>query len=155
MTGLKCDEVFNDTWAKRFIGDFASDFSVDNRGGESVARGRMEVRNGTLTALPVLDALAAYADTRAYRAVGATRTATARLVHGVRRRVEHALGGQSGATSDETFLAWARDRAPARAADVDLVRQALARPVSRRELGTVGHALRRLESSLTSFPRPS
>lgn len=97
-----------------------------------------------------VDALA-----RAYRAVGATRTATTRLVHGVRRRVEHALGGQSGATSDETFLAWARDRAPARAADVDLVRQALARPVSRRELETVGQALRRLESSLTSFPRPS
>jgi hypothetical protein len=97
-----------------------------------------------------VDALA-----RAYRAVGATRTATTRLVHGVRRRVEHTLGGQSGATSDETFLAWARDRAPARAADVDVIRQALARPISRRELETVGQALRRLESSLTSFPRPS
>jgi hypothetical protein len=97
-----------------------------------------------------VDALA-----RAYRAVGASRTATARLVHGVRRRVEHALGGQSGATSDETFLAWARDRAPARAADVDVIRQALARPVSKRELETVGLALRRLERSLTSFPGPS
>ena len=97
-----------------------------------------------------VDALA-----RAYRAVGATRTATARLVHGVRRRVEHALGAHGGATSDETFLVWARDRAPARAADVELVRQALARPVSRRELETVGQALRRLETSLTSFPKPS
>ena len=97
-----------------------------------------------------VDALA-----RAYRAVGATRTATARLVHGVRRRVEHTLGAQSGATSDETFLAWARDRVPARAADVDLIRHALARPVPRRELETVGQALRRLETTLTSFPRPS
>jgi hypothetical protein len=67
VTGLKCDEVFNETWAKRFIGDFASDFGLDNRDGEPVARGRMEVRNGTLTALPVLDALAAYADTRRFR----------------------------------------------------------------------------------------
>ena len=97
-----------------------------------------------------VDALA-----RAYRAVGATRTATARLVHGVRRRVEHALGGRPGATSDEAFLAWAHDRAPARAADVDLVRQALERPVNRRELETVGQALRRLERALTSFPKPS
>jgi hypothetical protein len=97
-----------------------------------------------------VDALA-----RAYRAVGATRTATARLVHGVRRRVEHALGAQGGPSSDETFLAWAHDRAPSRSADIDLVRHALARPISRRELETVGQALRRLETSLTTFPRPS
>jgi hypothetical protein len=98
-----------------------------------------------------VDALA-----RAYRAVGATRTATMRLVHGVRRRVEHSLGPlgtQAGATSDDAFLAWARERVPARSADVDLVRQALERPVPRRQLETVGQALRRLETSLTSFPR--
>jgi hypothetical protein len=97
-----------------------------------------------------VDALA-----RAYRAVGATRTATARLVHGVRRRVEHALGAQRGGSTDDAFLAWASARVPARATDVDLVRQALARPVSRRELEGVGQALRRLETSLTSFPGPS
>lgn len=97
-----------------------------------------------------VDALA-----RAYRAVGATRTATVRLVHGVRRRVEHALGSRSGATSDDAFLAWAQHRAPARAADVELVRQSLARPVSRRDLELVGQALRRLETSLTSFPKSS
>lgn len=97
-----------------------------------------------------VDALA-----RAYRAVGATRTATARLVHGVRRRVEHSLGSQGGAPTDATFLAWARERAPARATDVDLVSAALVHPVSRRELEIVGQALRRLETSLTSFPRPS
>jgi len=95
-----------------------------------------------------VDALA-----RAYRAVGATRTATARLVHGVRRRVEHSLGAQSGAASDDAFLAWARERVPARSADVDVVRQALERPVPRRQLEIVGQALRRLETSLTSFPR--
>jgi hypothetical protein len=98
-----------------------------------------------------VDALA-----RAYRAVGATRTATARLVHGVRRRVDHSLGGQSrAAATDEAFLAWATARVPARAADVELVRHALDRSVSRRELEAVGQALRRLETSLTSFPRSS
>jgi hypothetical protein len=97
-----------------------------------------------------VDALA-----RAYRAVGATRTATGRLVHGVRRRVEHALGARSGAASDDAFLAWALQRAPARTTDVDFVRQALVKPVSRRDLEIVGQSLRRIETSLTSFPKSS
>jgi hypothetical protein len=97
-----------------------------------------------------VDALA-----RAYRAVGATRTATMRLVHGVRRRVEHSVGTRGASTTDDAFLAWARERVPARAADIDLVRQALERPIPRRQLEDVGQALRRLETSLTSFPRSS
>ena len=92
---------------------------------------------------------------QAYRAVGATRTATSRLVHGVRRRVEHALGARSGASSDDDFLGWAEQRVPERAADVAVVRQALAQPLPRRELEAVGHALRRIEVALTSFPRTS
>jgi hypothetical protein len=97
-----------------------------------------------------VDALA-----RAYRAVGATRTATSRLVHGVRRRVEQSLGARSGVSSDDAFLGWAQQRAPARATDIELVRQALAKPVARRDLEIVGQALRRLETSLTSFPKSS
>jgi len=97
-----------------------------------------------------VDALA-----RAYRAVGATRTATTRLLHGVRRRVDKSLGSKGGTTTDDTFLVWARERVPARSADIDLVRQALQRPVPRRQLEDVGQALRRLETSLTSFPRSS
>jgi len=97
-----------------------------------------------------VDALA-----RAYRAVGATRTATTRLLHGVRRRVEKSLGSKGATTTDDTFLVWARERVPARSADIDLVRQALQRPVPRRQLEDVGQALRRLETSLTSFPRSS
>ena len=96
-----------------------------------------------------VDALA-----RAYRTVGASRTATSRLVHGVRRRVEQAAGLRA-ASSDEAFLVWAQDRVPARAADVATVRRALAEPVSRRDLEAVGAALSRLEAGLTSFPRTS
>lgn len=97
-----------------------------------------------------VDALA-----RAYRAVGATRTATARLLHGVRRRVEHALGARGATPSPEAFLDWAITRAPARAGDVELVRQALATPVSRHDLEGVGTALRRIEASLTFYVRSS
>jgi hypothetical protein len=97
-----------------------------------------------------VDALA-----RAYRAVGATKTATARLLHGVRRRVEHALGARGGNTTDEAFLTWAQQRVPERKTDVELVRMALVNTVPRRDLEIVGEALRRLETSLTSFPTKS
>src|SRR5262249_55026497 len=73
-----------------------------------------------------VDALA-----RASRAVGATRTATTRLVRGVRRRVEHSLGARGVAMTDDAFLGWAVQRVPARAGDAELVRQALAKPISR------------------------
>ena len=92
---------------------------------------------------------------QAYRAVGATRTATSRLVHGVRRRVEHALGARTGVTTDDAFLDWAAGRVPSITSDAALVRDALARSIPRRELEGVGLALRRIEAALTSFPRTS
>ncbi|HUQ82698.1 MAG TPA: DUF4350 domain-containing protein [Gemmatimonadaceae bacterium] len=118
--------------------------------GPRVLKPRAVERIERRSPLEHVDALA-----RAYRAVGATRTATSRLVHGVRRRVEHALGARSGASSDDAFLSWAEQRAPVRRDDVALVRAALSAPVSRRELEAVGQALQRLELSLTSFPRSS
>jgi len=67
VSGVKCEEVLSETWAKRLIGEISTDFSADNHSGKSSARGHLVLRNGTLTALPVLDALAAYADTRRFR----------------------------------------------------------------------------------------
>lgn len=67
FSGVKCEDLFNEDWSKRFTGEIQSDFSIDNHGGDPVARGKMRVEKGTLTALPVLDALAAYADTRRFR----------------------------------------------------------------------------------------
>lgn len=66
-TGMKCEEVLNADWAKRLTGDVASDFTLDNRLGYPRASGKLTVANGMLTALPMLDALAAYADTRRFR----------------------------------------------------------------------------------------
>ena len=67
VSGVKCDDVFNEDWSKRLTGDVESDFTLDNHGGPMVARGKLTIRNGTLTGLPVLDSLAAYADTRRFR----------------------------------------------------------------------------------------
>ena len=67
ISEVKCEEVLSETWAKRLIGEMSSDFTADNHSGRPVARGRMVLQNGTLTALPVLDMLAASADTRRFR----------------------------------------------------------------------------------------
>ncbi len=66
-TGLKCEDVFGADWAKRLTGDVASSFNLTKSNEPLQARGHLTLQNGTLTALPMLDALAAYADTRRFR----------------------------------------------------------------------------------------
>lgn len=67
LTGVKCEEVFNESWAKRFTGTMESSYGAENHGGRLVVKGSLAVHDGMLTALPVLDALAAYSDTRRFR----------------------------------------------------------------------------------------
>ncbi len=66
-SGLKCEDLLNADWSKRLTGDVTSTFTFDNRPGHPQAGGRLVIANGVLTALPMLDALAAYADTRRFR----------------------------------------------------------------------------------------
>lgn len=66
-SGMKCEDVLSADWAKRLTGDVTSDFTADNRPGFPQASGKLTIQNGVLTALPMLDALAAYADTRRFR----------------------------------------------------------------------------------------
>lgn len=87
----------------------------------------------------------------AYSDVSATRTATARLVSGVRRRTGR-VAGPAGATDDEAFLGAVRDRFPALAAPVDVVRDALRKPVTAREFVAVGTALETIEHHLLTTP---
>ncbi|MEO7456386.1 MAG: DUF4350 domain-containing protein [Gemmatimonadaceae bacterium] len=94
--------------------------------------------------LEQVDALA-----HAYEQVRATRTATARLLRGVRWRAEHARA-VAWARTDEEFLDTVTRRAPARGGDVALVKQALEETITDRELPGVGEALQRIEHSLTT-----
>ena len=86
---------------------------------------------------------------RAYAQVGATRSATARLVRGVRRRVAGGAtrGGSAGPgpdASDDAFLDRAARDAPRIAGDVALIKKALHGGVPRREFASVGAALEQL-----------
>jgi hypothetical protein len=89
---------------------------------------------------------------QAYARVGATRTATARLVRGLRRRVDRSGGEHARGQTDAGFLEHAA-AAPTRAGDVATVKRALETTVSRREFEAVGGAIRRLEDSLLAERR--
>lgn len=84
----------------------------------------------------------------AYLGVKATRTATARLLEGVRRRVRRDRA--RGRESDEQLLAHARDISPGAADAVALVTRALDRPIAERDLPAVAAAMSTIESALTS-----
>lgn len=92
--------------------------------------------------LEQVDALA-----HAYEQVGASRTATVRLLRGMRARLGEST---SRHVSDDVFLTAARDAVPSRADDVTLIRRALRERVPARDLPEVAAALRRLEDSLTT-----
>jgi hypothetical protein len=94
--------------------------------------------------LEQVDALA-----HAYEQVHATRTVTARLLRGLRWRVEHTRPAAWSRTDDQ-FLATLAERFPAHEQDVALVRQALDRTIPDRELPEVGEALQRIEHTLTT-----
>lgn len=66
-TGIQCQDLLNPDWSKRLTGLASSDFTLHNLPGHLLATGTLTLRDSTLTALPVLDALAAYADTRRFR----------------------------------------------------------------------------------------
>ncbi len=93
-----------------------------------------------------VDALA-----RAYWQVHATRTATRRLLRGVRRRTEHRFGGARRELTDEDFLAWVHERLPGRRDDTTLVKSALEVRMLRKDLTRVGEALRRIEHDLLTY----
>jgi len=73
---VKCEELLNETWAKRVTGNVDSGFTLGNGDRGPIAQGRLTISNGTLTALPVLDALAAYADTRRFRVISLSEAHT-------------------------------------------------------------------------------
>ncbi|MBI3790867.1 MAG: hypothetical protein HY275_08310 [Gemmatimonadetes bacterium] len=95
-----------------------------------------------------VDALA-----RAYVQVGATKTATQRLVRGLRRRTERSAARGATSLSDEAFLDRAAARAPAAAASATLVKRALAQGHPPREFTAVGDAIATIEHTLRQDSR--
>lgn len=67
VRGIKCDELLSTDWAKRLTGDVESSFRIERRSTGPLATGSLTINNGVLTAMPMLDSLAAYADTRRFR----------------------------------------------------------------------------------------
>jgi hypothetical protein len=67
LDGIDCGDLLNEDWSRRLTGHVMGDFKVADSGGGPEASGTMEIRNGVLTALPLLDSLSAYADTQRFR----------------------------------------------------------------------------------------
>lgn len=89
---------------------------------------------------------------QAYEGVGGTRTATARLLRGVRRRVQPGAPNEANRVDDQIFL----DRVatiPELTASATLVRRALSESVTAREFMTVGASLARIENTLLKTRR--
>jgi hypothetical protein len=91
---------------------------------------------------------------RAFEDVGATRTATARLLAGVRRRVGRSVAVSSGATDDE-FLSAVERTTPSLSVAVSQIRVALEQPVPSPQLLLVGTALEQVERTLSRDELPS
>jgi len=68
LSDVQCEEVLPDDWKKRLRGELSSDFTVEGRGGDPpVITGDIELSRGYLTALPILDRIAAYTDIERFR----------------------------------------------------------------------------------------
>ncbi len=76
VEGVKCSEVLSENWAKKVTGNISTSYTVVNHGVEPQAEGRLVIRNGVITALPLLDTLAAYADTTRFRVLNLNEAET-------------------------------------------------------------------------------
>ncbi|MGC4014091.1 MAG: hypothetical protein QM755_06160 [Luteolibacter sp.] len=72
VTDLLCSEILSENWVKRLTGTVNSTFAVEGRHSDIHAHGSLTIQGGTLTALPFLDVLSAYADTRRFRVIQLT-----------------------------------------------------------------------------------
>lgn len=66
--GIQCSDLLDEDWSRRLTGHLTADYVVmgDGSGGPR-AHGTLELHDGMLSALPLLDSLSAYADTRRFR----------------------------------------------------------------------------------------
>ncbi len=67
LSDVMCAEVLPEDWKQRLLGKIESEFSVEHRPTGPVVEGSLELTDGVLTAMPLLDSLSAYADTTRFR----------------------------------------------------------------------------------------
>jgi hypothetical protein len=79
LKDMKAEELLPADWRKRLLGDLQAKFSVRPAADGAVTRGELELKNAILTALPMLDRLAAYADVERFRTLN-LRTAKLKFV---------------------------------------------------------------------------
>ncbi len=67
LRDVLCSEVLPPDWKQRLSGVIESSFSVQSRQSSAVVKGHVKIHQGILTALPVLDKLAAYSQSLRFR----------------------------------------------------------------------------------------
>lgn len=69
LRDVACSEILPENWKQRLSGKAAAEFTVENGSAGPAVNGHLDLTDGVLTALPLLDALSAYADTTRFRRV--------------------------------------------------------------------------------------
>lgn len=67
LKDVGCKELVPEKWKKRISGDVETKFKIRSGKAGPMIQGEIELRRGVLTALPVLDRIAAYANTARFR----------------------------------------------------------------------------------------
>jgi hypothetical protein len=67
LRDVKCAEVLPEDWKQRLAGKIDSQFTVEHGPDGPLVEGSLELTDGVLTAMPLLDSLSAYADTTRFR----------------------------------------------------------------------------------------
>jgi hypothetical protein len=69
LRDVMCSEILPEDWKQRVAGKVESEFTVENGPNGPIVKGSLNHTDGVLTALPLLDSLAAYADTTRFRRI--------------------------------------------------------------------------------------
>jgi len=67
LSDVRSEELVPEDWQKRITGDVKMKFKVGSGKKGVITQGEIELKRGVLTALPVLDRIAAYANSRRFR----------------------------------------------------------------------------------------
>lgn len=76
LTGIRADEVLPEDWKQRLEGRVEAEFGVTDGPHGPVVEGHVDLLDGTLTGLPVLDALGAYGGNRRFLRLTLSEAAT-------------------------------------------------------------------------------